>query len=135
MTQEAARLLAVLGVLMLAGLVAYVIRRFTKPPHPSLTVQPDGDRPGVVLFSSLDCTTCKETIALLRSTGVPFREITHELEPQRFEAWRVLAVPLTVVLDGDSSVIDAITGVPSARTLASALRSAGIRASSTELSP
>jgi len=134
MTQEAARLLIVVGVLAFAGLVAYVIGRFTKPPHPSLTVQPDGDRPGVVLFTSLECTTCKETITLLRSTGVPFREITNELEPQRFEAWRVLAVPLTVVLDGQGSVIEAIAGVPSARKLTGAMRSAGIKASSEELS-
>lgn len=109
--------------------MALVINRFRKPPHPSLVVRSDGDRPGVVLFTSLDCTSCRETIALLRSEGVAYREITHELEPQRFEAWRVLAVPLTVVLDAESVVIDAIAGVPTPRRLAHAFRSAGLAAS------
>jgi hypothetical protein len=126
MTDEAARLLLVAGVLAVAGLVAALINRLQRPPHPTLAVQPEGERPGVVLFTSLDCTTCKETIALLHSKAVPFREITHELEPQRFEAWRVLAVPLTVVLDDESGVVDAIAGVPSSRRLSGALRTAGL---------
>jgi len=130
MTDEVARLLLVIGVLAIAGLVAFVIKRLRRPPHPTLVVQADGDRPGVVLFTSLDCTTCKGTITILRSKDVAFREITHELEPQRFEAWRVLAVPLTVVLDDESTVVDAIAGVPSRRRLTAALRAAGLDASS-----
>lgn len=129
MTDVAARLILVVGVLAAAGLVAFVINRLHKPPHPALVVQTEGDRPGVVLFTSLECTTCKETISILRSKGVAFREVTHELEPQRFEAWRVLAVPLTVVLDSESAVVDAITGVPSSRRLVGALRTAGLGAS------
>jgi hypothetical protein len=126
MTDEAARLLLVIGVLALAGLVAALISRIQRPPHPTLVVHAEGARPGVVLFTSLDCTTCKKTVALLRSNDVAFREITHELEPQRFESWGVLAVPLTVVLDDDGGVVDAITGVPSSRRLAGALRTAGL---------
>lgn len=129
MTAEVARLLIVMGVLASAVLVAAVINRVQKPPHPTIVVGTEGDRPGVVLFTSLECTTCKETIAILRSNGVAFREVTHELEPQRFEAWRVLAVPLTVVLDDESAVVDAIAGVPSSRRLTGALRMAGLEVS------
>lgn len=129
MTDEAVRLLLVIGVLAVAVLVAFGVNRLRKPPHPTLVVQGEGDRPGVVLFTSLECTMCKDTIVILRSKGVPFREITHELEPQRFEAWRVLAVPLTVVLDDESLVVDAIPGVPSPRRLTGALRTAGLEVS------
>lgn len=126
MTDEATRLLVVIGTLAGAGLVAFLINRLHRPPHPTLSVQSDGERPGVVVFTSLECTTCKETITLLRAKEIPFREITHELEPQRFEAWLVLAVPLTVVLDDENSVVDAIAGVPSSRRLAAGLSSAGL---------
>jgi hypothetical protein len=126
MTDEAVRLLLVAGTLAAAVLVALVVNRLRKPPHPPLAVQDEGDRPGVVLFTALECSRCKETIAILRSMGVQFREITHELEPQRFEQWRVLAVPLTVILDEDGVVVDAIPGVPSQRRLAGALRSASL---------
>jgi hypothetical protein len=126
MTDEAARLLLAIGVLVVSGLVAFAIRQFQRPPHPTLVVQADGERPGVVLFTSLDCATCKQTISFLRSRTVPFREITHELEPQRFEAWRVLAVPLIVVLDDESAIVDSISGVPSSRRLTRALRAAGL---------
>jgi len=129
MTELTARLLLVVAALVAAGVVAFAVSRFQKPPHPTLSVQIDGDRPGVVLFTSLECTTCKETISLLRSHGVPFREITHELEPQRFESWRVLAVPLTVVLDSEGTVVAALAGTPSSRGLAGALRAADIKVS------
>ena len=129
MTEIAARLILVVVLLGAAGVVAFAINRIQKPLHPTLSVQDDGDRPGVVLFTSLDCTTCKETITLLRSVGVPFREITHELEPQRFESWRVIAVPLTVVLDGEGTVVAALAGAPSSRRLAGALRDADIKVS------
>jgi hypothetical protein len=129
MTEITARLLLVVAVIGAAGVVAFAVNRFQRPPHPTLSVQIDGDRPGVVLFTSLECTTCKETISLLRSAGVPFREITHELEPQRFESWRVLAVPLTVVLDGEGTVVAALSGAPSSRSLVGALRAANIKVS------
>lgn len=129
MTDEAVRLVLVIGVLAGAGFVAFVITKLKRPPHPTLVVQGDGDRPGVVLFTSLDCATCKETITLLRAKGVAFREITHELEPQRFEAWQVLAVPLTVVLDNEGAVIDVFTGIPNLRRLVGALRTAQLEVS------
>jgi hypothetical protein len=129
MTDEAVRLLLVAGTLTVAILVAFVVNRLRKPPHPALSVQDEGERPGVVLFTALECSMCKDTIAVLRSRGIQFREITHELEPQRFERWGVLAVPLTVVLDEDGIVVDAVAGVPSQRRLTSALRAASLEVS------
>ena len=126
MTDDVARLLVVVVVLVVAWLTALVLNRFHRPAHPSLTVNNEGDRPGIVLFTSLDCSTCKRTIHRLRGDGISFREITHELEPQRFESWGVLAVPLTVVIDRGSEVVDMIPGVPPSRRLRRALDAAGI---------
>ena len=92
----------------------------------SITVGAVGDRPGVVLFTSTDCSNCKEAIAVLERARIPFREVTHDLEPQRFQTWGVLAVPLTVVLDGDGNIIDSMTGIPPRRALIRASDMAGI---------
>ncbi len=126
MSGDVTRLLLVLVAFGVASIVAHVARRVQKPPHPPLTVQPDGDRPGVVLFTSLECPSCRDAFAMLRSKGLSFREITHEIEPQRFEAWNARAVPLIVVLDAGGRVTDTIAGVPSKRRLARALHTAGI---------
>lgn len=126
MTDIAVRMLLVLAVLLSASLIAVALNRFRRPDHPPITVNAEGDRPGIVLFTSLDCATCKRTITKLRGDDLSFREITHELEPQRFESWGVVAVPLTVVINRASEVIDLIPGVPSTRRLSSALDAAGI---------
>jgi thiol-disulfide isomerase/thioredoxin len=116
----------VLAVVSVAILAAYVARKLAKPVHPKVTVGEVGDRPGVVLFTSTDCSNCKEAIATLESASIPFREVAYDLEPHRFETWDVLAVPLTVVVDGDGNVVDAISGVPGRKTLTRAVRTAGI---------
>ena len=126
MNEVAVRLLVVVVVLFIALLIAVVLNRFRRPDHPPITVNAEGDRPGIVLFTSLDCATCKRTITKLRGVDLSYREITHELEPQRFESWGVVAVPLTVVVDRASEVIDLIPGVPSTRRLSRALDAAGI---------
>lgn len=113
----------VIGVALVAAFVATKLRR---PIHPTIVVGDIGDRPGIVLFSSTDCTTCKETIARLKALVVPFREVTYELEPHRFEEWEIVAVPLTVFVDADSLPIAVLTGVPSKRTLAKAAALAGV---------
>jgi glutaredoxin len=125
-SDQVVRGVVVLVVVVVAILVASVARKLARPVHPEITVGDVGDRPGVVLFTSTDCSNCKEAIALLKAESVPFREITHELEPQRFESWTVLAVPLTVVLDADGGVVDMMSGVPRPRTLRKAIRVAGI---------
>lgn len=126
MSSNVARVVVVLVVLGLSLVVAAVARKVQRPVHPHITVGDAGDRPGVVLFTSTECGTCKKTIALLRSQAVAFREITYDLEPQRFDLWMVFAVPLCVVLDTDGAVIEVMSGVPRTRTLRRAIRRAGI---------
>jgi glutaredoxin len=120
------RLLVAVGVIASALVLAAVLNRYRRPVHPTVSVGEVGDRPGVVLFTSTDCSNCKRTIERLKKLGVPYREVTYELESQRFDAWGVVAVPLTVFVDGDGHVEDALTGVPSRRKLVGAAKAAGI---------
>ena len=126
MSDAALRLLVVLVLVLGAAIVAAVISRIRRPPHPDITVGDVGDRPGVVVFTSTTCPTCKETIAVLEDMGVSFREVTHDLEAHRFETWGVVAVPVTVVVDGDSAVVETFSGVPRRRPLQRALQRAGV---------
>ena len=119
--------LAIVGLIVLAAAgIAWLIGRYRQPPHPSVTVGEVGDRPGVLMFTSTTCSTCKDAIARLEEVGVPFREVTNDLEPQRLEAWGIVAVPVTVVVDADSRVVETFSGVPRARSLRRAAASAGI---------
>ena len=120
------RLAVVVGAIVVAAVVAYVVRRMANPPHPNIRVGSGASFPGVVLFSSTTCATCAETIALLQSEGVHYREITDELESHRFEEWGVVAVPLTVVLDDGGSVEATFSGIPKRRRLVASLDRAGI---------
>jgi hypothetical protein len=120
------RVTIVLGVVAVAVLAAFLARKLAQPIHPRITVGDVGDRPGVVLFTSTDCGNCKEAITVLQSASIPFREVTHDLEPQHFDTWNVLAVPLTVVLDAEGNIVDSLTGVPRRRTLIRAAQAAGI---------
>lgn len=126
MNDVVVRLLVVVAIVAVAAGLAFLIGRFRKPPHPSVTVGDVGDRPGVVMFTSTSCSTCKDAIARLEAVGVPFREVTNDLETQRFEMWGIVAVPLTVVVDDESSVVATFSGVPPVRSLRRAVSSAGI---------
>lgn len=119
--------LAVVGlIVVVAAAIAWLVGRYRQPPHPSVTVGDVGDRPGVVMFTSTTCSTCKDAIARLEDVGVPFREVTNDLEPQRLEAWGIVAVPVTVVVDADGGVVATFSGVPPMRSLRRAVVSAGI---------
>lgn len=126
MSGQVLRLVFVLGIVVVAIGAAYLARKLAKPVHPAITVGEVGDRPGVVLFTSTDCSNCKEAIATLERASIPFREVTYDLEPHRFVAWDVLAVPMTVVVDGDGKLIEAISGVPRRKVLTRAVQAAGI---------
>lgn len=119
--------IVIVGIAVVVGVSANRIRR---PIHPEIAVGDIGDRPGVVLFTSTDCSNCKRTIARLKDLAIPFREVTHELEPQHFEGWRIVAVPLTVVLNADSEPVATLTGTPSRRELIRATTAAGVEAGS-----
>lgn len=120
------RLIVVAAVVLLAASIAWIVRRFRMPPHPAVTVGEVGDRPGVVLFTSTTCSTCSDVIARLESLDVGFREVTNELEPQRFAAWGVAAVPVTVVVDAHGRAVATFSGIPRTRPLRRAMRDAGI---------
>ncbi|MGI9585312.1 MAG: TlpA family protein disulfide reductase [Acidimicrobiia bacterium] len=129
MSDMVVRIGVVLLIIVVAVAVAYLIGRVKRPRHPNVTVGDAGDRPGVLIFTSTDCSTCKDTIALLRDIGAPFREITNELEPHRFEDWDVVAVPLTVIVDETGNVVRTFSGIPSRRILDRTIASAGIATS------
>ncbi len=130
MNDVAARVAAVIIVLGIARVVALLLARFLRPKHPDVIVGDEGDRPGIVLFTSTDCSTCKRAISRIRESGLTFREITYDLEPQRFEAWGVTGVPLTVVLDADGGIVDGMSGVPPIRRMRRAVQRAGIEGGS-----
>jgi hypothetical protein len=116
----------VLVIVLAAAGVAFIISRVKRPGHPNINVGDAGDRPGVVIFTSTECGTCKQAIARLRDSSIPFREITNELEAQRFEDWDVVAVPLTAVIDSEGAVTRTFSGVPSTRRLVKAVTAVGI---------
>lgn len=126
MSDQVLRLIVAVVVVAVAIFAAFIARKLAKPVHPEITVGEVGDRPGVVMFTSTDCSNCKEAIATLERESIPFREVTHDLEPQRFLTWDVVAVPLTVVLDAEGNVVDAMSGVPRRKALTRAVRAAGI---------
>jgi hypothetical protein len=125
-TESAVRILIPIGIIASALVLASVLNRYRRPVHPQVRIGEVGDRPGVVLFTSTDCSTCKRTIERLKRLHIAFREVTYDLEPQRFDTWGVVAVPLTVFIDADDIIGNVLTGVPSRRTLARAATSAGL---------
>jgi hypothetical protein len=112
-------LLAALAVGVVVG-GAMLTRSLQRPGHPTLVLTAAGFSPGIVMFTSTDCTTCKDALSAVRPLDVPLREVTWELEAQVLERLEVSAVPLTVFVGPGDAVIDQIVGVPSARRLARA---------------
>jgi len=126
MSDPLVRLLVAMAVVAIAVGIAFVAKKLRKPIHPTVRVGDLGDRPGVILFTSTDCTNCKGAIARLKDLAIPYREVTHELEPQRFEDWEVVAVPLIVVVDADGNAASVFSGVPPKRALLEAVKSSGV---------
>lgn len=120
------RVAAVIVVLVVARLIAMGFSHFVRPSHPDVIVGEVGERPGVVMFTATDCSTCKDAIQRLRDLGIRFREVTYELEPQRFDTWQVGAVPVTVIVDADATVVSVISGVPSVKQIRRDIARAGI---------
>jgi len=115
-------LLAVLIVIVIARLVG----RLRRPSHPPIDLTDFAENAGVVVFTSTDCSNCREALAKVESLGVPLREVTWELEPTVFEELGVQSVPLTAVVDADRHVELLVAGVPRGRSLGDAVRRAGL---------
>ncbi len=115
--------LAVVAIAAAAvGGIAVLTRRWQKPTHARIDVAGLGLPPGVVVFTSTDCTKCKEALAMLRPLDIPLREVTWEIEGALLERARVSAVPLTVFVGDSGQVVDQIVGVPRRRRLSKAAR-------------
>lgn len=121
MSDWAVRAVVVAAVVVLAIVVARLAGRWSRPSHPPVVVSGLELDPGVVLFTSTDCATCRDARARVQSLDVPFREVTYELEQNRFESAGVVAVPLTVVVGPRGEVVAQFTGVPPRRALARAV--------------
>jgi len=115
-------LVLVLVVVAFARLAA----RWQKPPHPPVDLDGIGERPGVIVFTSTDCTTCSEAMRVVDEAGTSVREVTWELEPHLFDRYHVEAVPLVAVLDDEGRSLFFETGVPNRNRFRAAIRAAGI---------
>ena len=116
----------VLVLVLVVVAVARLVARWQKPPHPPVDLDGIGERPGVIAFTSTDCTTCSEAMRVVDEAGTSVREITWELEPQLFDRYHVEAVPLIAVLDDMGRSLFFETGVPNRRRFRAAIRTAGI---------
>jgi hypothetical protein len=115
MTDTSIRLAVVLSIVVIAGMAAVMAGR-AKRARPVITTRTDL-APGVHLFTSSTCRTCKEARRVVASTyGNEFREIRHEEDPESFGRHGITRVPTAIVmfLDGEATVFE---GVPRKRDL------------------
>lgn len=112
-----ARIVVVVVVLAVALAIARLSRPWQPASHPTLSIPPGDLDPGVVLFTSTDCDQCAAARAALKRAGIQYREVTHEIEPQRFERYGVQGVPLLVRLEADGTQSHISAGVPTRRSL------------------
>jgi hypothetical protein len=126
MSETLLRLAVVVVLVAAAAAVGLMLRRWQWASHPPIEATELNLPPGLVVFTSVDCTNCKKMLDALRRLDLPVREVTYELEPGMFEAAGVEAVPLTVVIDDQGAVVTQLPGVVSARRVKWAARRAGI---------
>jgi len=120
------RFLLVLLAVLVVVVAARVIGRSQRPAHPPVDLGRLATEPGIVIFTSTDCRNCREALAEVERSGMPIRQVSHELEPGEFERAGVEAVPLTVVVDDSGAVSAVMTGVPRRRSLDRAISRAGL---------
>lgn len=118
-----------LVVVTLAGLTLLAVRlvpRRDEADQGPVRIESLGPWPAVLFFASRDCETCRPVRQRLHElTGdIPLREILHQDHPGLFSEARVAVVPLTVVVDGEGSVVAQLPGMPPRRDLRQALRQA-----------
>lgn len=115
------RLLVILVITATALGAAFATRRWQRPGHPPIELDDQAFEPGIVMFTSTDCPTCKDALDAVRKLDVPLREVTWELEGRVLEALGVATVPLTVFVGPGGESLDQIVGVPRSRRLAKAV--------------
>ena len=119
------RLLLVAALVGTSLGIAWLIARRTTY-HPPLRLNDLALPAGIVMFTSTDCSRCRDALAVAKATGAPLREITYELEPAVQEQAGVTGVPLTLVLDARGDLVAQIAGVLKPGRLRRELRRAGI---------
>jgi hypothetical protein len=116
-----------LGLILVVGLVAagvaFLSRRNTTY-HPPIDITGLGLPAGLVVFTSTECSRCREVLLAAKSIDVPLREVTFELESDLQERAGVVGVPLTLVIDESGNLVAQLAGVAGARSL----RRAAVRA-------
>ena len=122
----AVRIAVVLLAVLIVIVIARLVGRLRRPSHPPIDLSGFAEGAGVVVFTSTDCSNCREALAMVESLGVPLRAVTWELEPTVFEELGVQSVPLTAVVDADRQVELLVAGVPRSRSLGDAVRRAGL---------
>ena len=85
--------------------------------HPQLRIPPGELPAGVVLFTSTDCDQCANARGALQRAGISYREVTWEIESERFERYGVQGVPLLARLDDSGRQLYLAAGVPTRRSL------------------
>ncbi|MGI9579142.1 MAG: hypothetical protein ACR2OH_13155 [Microthrixaceae bacterium] len=127
------RVLIVLAVVAVAVLVAWLVSRRradspTQPPAvydaPAQLDRSDfagGEREWLVaVFTSASCDTCAETLArasILGSDAVAVCEVEVSERPELHERYRIEAVPIVAIADGDGVVRRSFIGPVSATHL------------------
>ena len=117
MDELAVRLVVVFAVVVGALGLSRLSRPWQDSAHPQLQIPPGELPAGVVLFTSTDCDQCANARAALRRAGISYREVTWEIESDRFERYGVQGVPLLAQLDDAGRQLHLSAGVPTRRTL------------------
>ncbi len=117
MDEVAVRLVVVVAVVAGALGLARLSRPWQDAAHPRLQIAPGELPAGVVLFTSTDCDQCANARAALQRAGIDYREVTWEIESDRFERYGVQGVPLVAQLDAAGKQLYLAAGVPTRRTL------------------
>lgn len=123
----AARLLLIGLAVVVVVLAVRLIGRWQRPTHPPVALGDLGAEPGVVVFTSTECSNCREAITVVETFDVPIRQVSYELEGPELERAGVQAVPLTVVVGEKGAIAAVLAGVPRRRALARAIVAAGLR--------
>lgn len=124
MSEEFGRALIVVVVVSASVGIGLAAAKLRRPHHPVVDVSGLGSTPGVVIFTSTDCSNCREALEIVRSQQLPVREVTNELEPGRLAVAGVAGVPLTVVVGADGAQIVSFAGVPPRRAFRRAIQRA-----------
>lgn len=117
MDDVAVRLIVVGAVVAGAFGLSRLSRPWQDPAHPELQIPPGELPAGVVLFTSTDCDQCASARATLQRAGISYREVTWEIESDRFQRYGVQGVPLLAKLDASGRQLYLAAGVPTRRTL------------------